>query len=31
MIIGLQGYAGSGKSTVASYLVERYGFARRHI
>lgn len=31
MIIGLQGYAGSGKSTVASYLVERHGFARRHI
>ena len=31
MIIGLQGYAGSGKSTVAQYLVERYGFARRHI
>lgn len=31
MIIGLQGYAGSGKSTVAAYLVERHGFARRHI
>lgn len=31
MIIGLQGYAGSGKSTVAKYLVERHGFARRHI
>jgi len=31
MIIGLQGYAGSGKSTVAQYLVERHGFARRHI
>lgn len=31
MIIGLQGYAGSGKSTVANYLAERHGFARRHI
>lgn len=31
MIIGLQGYAGSGKSTAAAYLVERHGFARRHI
>jgi hypothetical protein len=31
MIIGLQGYAGSGKSTVATYLQERHGFARRHI
>ncbi len=31
MIIGLQGYAGSGKSTVAQYLTERHGFARRHI
>lgn len=31
MIIGLQGYAGSGKSTVAKYLEERHGFARRHI
>lgn len=31
MIIGLQGYAGSGKSTVAEYLAKRYGFARRHI
>lgn len=31
MIIGLQGYAGVGKSVVASYLVERHGFARRHI
>lgn len=31
MIIGLQGYAGSGKSTCAQYLVERHGFARRHI
>ena len=31
MIIGLQGYAGSGKSTVARYLQERHGFARRHI
>ena len=31
MIIGLQGYAGSGKSTVATYLAERHGFARRHI
>lgn len=31
MIIGLQGYAGSGKSTVADYLAKRHGFARRHI
>jgi hypothetical protein len=31
MIIGLQGYAGSGKSTVAKYLEEHHGFARRHI
>lgn len=31
MIIGLQGYAGAGKSTVASYLATRHGFARRHI
>lgn len=31
LIIGLQGYAGSGKSTVAAYLAERHGFARRHI
>jgi hypothetical protein len=31
MIIGLQGYAGVGKSEVAKYLVERHGFARRHI
>lgn len=31
MIIGLQGYAGSGKSTVARYLTERHGFARQHI
>jgi hypothetical protein len=31
MIIGLQGYAGSGKSTVAKYLEERHRFARRHI
>lgn len=31
LIIGLQGYAGSGKSTVADYLATRYGFARRHI
>ena len=26
MIIGLTGYAGSGKSTVAQYLVEKHGF-----
>lgn len=31
MIIGLQGYAGSGKSTVADYLEHKHGFARRHI
>lgn len=31
MIIGLQGYGGAGKSTVANYLAERHGFARRHI
>ena len=31
MIIGLQGYAGSGKSTVAQYLATEHGFARRHI
>lgn len=31
MIIGLQGYAGSGKSTVAEYLATKHGFARRHI
>jgi dephospho-CoA kinase len=31
VIIGLQGYAGSGKSTVADYLAKRHGFARRHI
>lgn len=31
MIIGLQGYAGSGKSTVAQYLATKHGFARRHI
>lgn len=31
MIIGLQGYAGSGKSTVADYLERKHGFARRHI
>lgn len=31
MIIGLQGYAGSGKSTVADYLATKHGFARRHI
>lgn len=31
MIIGLQGYAGSGKSTIADYLAKRHGFARRHI
>ncbi len=31
MIIGLQGYAGAGKSTVADYLATRHGFARRHI
>lgn len=31
MIIGLQGYAGAGKSEVAKYLVERHGFSRRHI
>lgn len=28
MIIGLTGYAGSGKSTVAKYLAENYGFGR---
>lgn len=27
-VIGLTGYAGSGKSTVANYLVERHGFTR---
>lgn len=31
MIIGLQGYAGAGKSTVADYLERKHGFARRHI
>lgn len=31
MIIGLQGYAGAGKSTVADYLATKHGFARRHI
>lgn len=31
MIIGLQGYAGAGKSTVADYLATRHGFARQHI
>lgn len=31
MIIGLQGYAGAGKSTCADYLATRHGFARRHI
>lgn len=29
MIIGLIGYAQSGKDTVASILIERYGFERR--
>lgn len=28
MIIGLTGYAASGKSTVANYLVEKHGFER---
>lgn len=28
LVIGLTGYAGSGKSTVAQYLVERHGFTR---
>ncbi len=28
MIIGLTGYAQSGKDTVANILVERYGFTR---
>ena len=28
MILGLSGYARSGKDTVAEYLVERYGFVR---
>jgi hypothetical protein len=27
-VIGLTGYAGSGKSTVANYLVEEHGFTR---
>lgn len=27
-VIGLTGYAGSGKSTVASYLVEEHGYTR---
>lgn len=27
-VVGLTGYAGSGKSTVAEYLVERHGFTR---
>lgn len=27
-VIGLTGYAGSGKSTVANYLVEQHGFTR---
>ncbi len=31
MIIGLQGYGGAGKSTVADYLTQEHGFARRHI
>ena len=31
MIIGLQGYAGSGKSTVADYLATKHDFARQHI
>ena len=28
MIIGLSGYAGSGKDTVASVLIEQHGFTR---
>jgi hypothetical protein len=28
MILGLSGYARSGKDTIASYLVEKYGFTR---
>ncbi|WP_346927659.1 hypothetical protein, partial [uncultured Arthrobacter sp.] len=27
-VIGLSGFAGSGKSTVANYLVEEHGFTR---
>jgi len=27
-VVGLTGFAGSGKSTVAQYLVEQYGFTR---
>jgi hypothetical protein len=27
-VVGLTGYAGSGKSTVAQYLVEKHGFTR---
>jgi hypothetical protein len=27
-LVGLTGYAGSGKSTVAAYLVEKHGFTR---
>ena len=29
MIIGLSGYGGAGKDTVAKYLVENYGYERR--
>ena len=28
MIVGLSGYAQTGKDTVANYLIERYGFTR---
>jgi hypothetical protein len=31
MVIGLCGYAGSGKSEAAKYLAEAYGFERRHM
>ena len=29
MIIGITGYAGSGKDTIAKILIEKYGFERR--
>jgi len=29
--IGISGYAGSGKTTVADYITSRYGYQKRHI
>jgi predicted kinase len=31
MVIGLCGYAGSGKSEAAKYLESAYGYERRHV